>query len=79
MPSLEKGANAHLVFTVNDQSTVAYLPGKSKEGFVHQLNYKATDATEARITVFLLANRDSKSDAAVHVNVSAIDTDIAKH
>jgi hypothetical protein len=75
----EKGANAHLIFTVNDQSMVAYLPGESKEGFVHQLNYKAADATEAKITVFLLANRDSKSDAAVHLNVTAIDTDITKH
>jgi hypothetical protein len=75
----EKGANAHLMFTVNDQSTTAYLPTESNEGFVHQLKYKATDATEARITVFLLANRDSKSDAAVHLNVSTIDTDIVKH
>ena len=75
----EKGANAHLIFTVNDQSMVAYLPGEPKEGFVHQLNYKAADATEAKITVFLLVNRDSKSDAAVHLNVTAIDTDITKH
>ena len=75
----EKGANAHLMFTVNDQSTTAYLPTESNEGFVHQLRYKATDATEARITVFLLANRDSNSDAAVHLNVSTIDTDIVKH
>ena len=75
----EKGANAHLVFSVNDQSSIAYLPTESKEGFVHQLKYKATDAAEARITVFLLANRDSKSDAAVQLNVTAIDTDIAKH
>ncbi len=75
----EKGANAHLMFTVNDQSTTACLPTESNEGFVHQLRYKATDATEARITVFLLANRDSNSDAAVHLNVSTIDTDIVKH
>lgn len=75
----EKGANAHLLFSVNDQSSIAYLPTESKEGFVHQFKYKATDAAEAKITVFLLANRDSKSDAAVHLNVTAIDTDIAKH
>jgi len=75
----EKGANAHLVFTVNDQSMTAYLPGKAKDGFVQQLTYKATDATEAKITVFLLANLDSKSNAAVHLNVTAIDTDITKH
>jgi hypothetical protein len=67
------------VFSVNDQSSIAYLPTESKEGFVHQLKYQATDATVARITVFLLANRDSKSDAAVHLNVTAIDTDIATH
>jgi hypothetical protein len=58
---------------------MAYLPTKSDEGFVHQLQYKATDAAEAKITVFLLANRDSKSNAAVHLNVTAIDTDITKH
>ena len=67
------------MFSVNDQSSIAALPTESKEGFVHQLKYKATEATEAKITVFLLANRDSKSDAAVHLNVTAIDTDIAKH
>ena len=75
----EKGANAHLVFSVNDQSSIAYLPTESKEGFVHQLKYKTTDAKEARITAFLVASRDSKSDAAVHVTISAIDTDIVKH
>ena len=75
----EKGANAHLVFTVNDQSMTAYLPGESKEGFVQRLTYKAADAAEAKITVFLLATRDSKSNAAVHLNVTAIDTDITKH
>ena len=26
----QKGANAHLIFTVNDQSMVAYLPGGSR-------------------------------------------------
>jgi hypothetical protein len=57
----------------------AYLPGESKDGFVQQLTYKATDATEAKITIFLVANRDSKSNAAVHLNVTAIDTDITKH
>lgn len=75
----QKGANAHLIFTVNDQSLVACLQGESQKEFVHRLTYKATDATEAKITVFLLANRDSKSNAAVHLNVTAIDTDITKH
>jgi len=75
----EKGANAQLMFSVNDQSSMAYLPAQSEESFVHQFKYKATGEAEAKITVFLLANRDSKSNAAVHLNVSAIDTDITKH
>ena len=75
----EKGANAQLVFSVNEQSSMASLPIATQDSFVHQLKYKATDAAEAKITIFLLANRDSKSDAAVHLNVTAIDTDIAKH
>ena len=74
-----KGANAHLVFTVNDQSSTAYFPTQLKEGFVHQLNYKVTDAAEARVTVFLLVNRDSKSGSDAYLNVSTIDTDITKH
>jgi len=83
---LENGANAHLVFTVNEQSTTAYLPPGSRDddealrdGFVHQMNYKATDAAEARVTVFLLVNRDSKSCSGAYLNVSSIDTDITKH
>ena len=81
---LENGANAHLVFTVNDQSTTAYLPAGSKDdalrdGFVHQMKYKATGAAEARVTVFLLVNRDSKSGADAYLNVSTIDTDSTKH
>ena len=83
---LENGANAHLVFTVNEQSTTAYLPPGSKDddealrdGFVHQMNYKATGAAEAKVTVFLLINRDSKSGSGAYLNVSTIDTDITKH
>ena len=75
----EKGANAHLVLTVNDQSATAYFPAPPEAGFVHRLNYKATDAVEARVTVFLLVSRDSKSGTEAFLNVSAIDTDITKH
>ena len=75
----EKGANAHMVFTINDQSMTAYFPALSKDGFVHRLNYKAIDAKEARVTVLLLVSRDSKSEVEAYLNVSTIDTDIAKH
>jgi hypothetical protein len=75
----EKGANAHLVFSVNDQSTTAYFPSSSDEGFVHRLNYKVTDAKEAKVTVFLLVSRDSTSEVEAYLNVSTIDSGIAKH
>jgi hypothetical protein len=67
------------VFTVNDQSTTAYFQAPPEASFVHRLNYKATDAAEARVTVFLLVSRDSKSGAEAFLNVSTIDTDITKH
>jgi hypothetical protein len=75
----EKGANGHLVFSVNDQTTVADYAGNSDTDFIQQLKYKVGSAPEVRITVFLLADRDSTSNSAVHLNVLAIDTDILKH
>jgi hypothetical protein len=43
------------------------------------LNYKATGAAEAKDTIFLLVNRDSKLGSGAYLNVSSIDTDITKH
>src|SRR3954466_5630545 len=74
----EKEASAHLVFTVNNQSTVMDFPANSNTSFMQQLKYKPEDgAAETRITVFLLADRDSTSDSAVHVNVTTSDPDMA--
>ena len=73
------GANGHLLFSVNDQSMVVDFPKNSNNDFVQQFNYKVGSASELRISVFLLADRDSKSGAAVNLNVLAIDTDTAKH
>jgi len=74
----EKEATAHLVFSVNDQTTVVDFPVNSESSFVQQLKYKAGNAADARITVFLLANRDSKSGSGVQVNVTSIDADLGK-
>ena len=74
----EKGANGHLLFSVNDQSMVVDFPENSNSDFVEQLNYHVGPASELRITVFLLADRDSTSDAAVALNVLSIDTDVNK-
>lgn len=75
----EKEATAHLVFSVNNQTTVTDFPANSKTDFVQELKYTAGDAADVRITVFLLADRDSNSDSGVHINVIAIDTDIVKY
>jgi hypothetical protein len=75
----EDGANAHLVFSVNDRTTVADFSGSVEESFIHELEFKVGSAREVRLTVFLLADHDSKSDAQVSLNVTTIDTDLAKH
>ncbi len=77
--SSQEGANGHLLFSVNDQSMVVDFPKNSDNDFVQQFNYKVGSASELRISVFLLADRDSKSGAAVNLNVLAIDTDTVKH
>ena len=55
------------------------LPANSNTSFVQPHKYTAGDAADVRVTVFLLANRDSKSDSGVHVIVNTIDTDMVKH
>lgn len=75
----EKEANAHLVFSVNNQTTVVDFPADSNADFVHELKYTAGETTDVRMTVFLLADRGTNSDSAVHINVTAIDTDMVKH
>jgi hypothetical protein len=74
----QKGANGHLLFSVNDQTMVVDFPENANNDFVKQLNYKVGSASELRITVFLLADRDSTSDAGVTLNVLSIDTDVNK-
>jgi hypothetical protein len=76
--SSQEGANGHLLFSVNDQSMVVDFPPNSGNDYVQQLNYKVGNASELRISIFLLADRDSKSSAAVSLNVLAIDTDMTK-
>ena len=75
----EKGANAHLVFSVNDQTTVADFPGDCDKEFVQELKFKVGSASEIWLTILLWADRDLKSGAEAKLNVNAIDTDAAKH
>ena len=73
----EKGANTRLIFIVNDQSTVAVFPeNAANTDYIQELKYKAGTASEVRVTIILIADRDSKSGAQAYLNVLAIDTDL---
>jgi len=72
----EKGTSAHLVFTVNDQTMVADFPENCDNEYVQQLKYKAGSVSEVRVTINLVADRDSKSGGEAYLNVLAIDTDL---
>jgi len=74
----EKGANAHLVFSINDQTTVVDFPENSDTSFLQQLNYSVGSASEIRLTLILFADRDSKSQAQANLTVDTIDTDAAQ-
>jgi hypothetical protein len=76
---IQQGANGHLLFSVNEQTMVVDFPANSNDSFVKEFDYTVGNASELRITVFLLADRDSTSDAAVNLTVSSIDTDTNKH
>jgi len=56
----EEGGNGHLIFSINDQTMVTDFPGNSDQSFVQQLKFNIGSASEVRLTVFLLADRDSK-------------------
>ena len=71
----EKGANARLIFTINDQSTVSVFTDNTTD-YVQELKYKSGAATEARVTVILMADRDSTSGAQAYLNVLSIDADL---
>ena len=75
----QKGGAARLVFVVNGQVSVSNFPYEADNSFLEQFKVKAGAAKECRITVFLLAERDSASGASVYLNVASIDTDLLKH
>jgi hypothetical protein len=73
----EKGANVRLIFTINEQSTVAvFSENTTNSEYVQELKYKAGAATEARVTIILMADRDSTSGAQAYLNVLSIDADL---
>lgn len=77
--SSQAGADAHVVVTVNEQtSSLDFYAAEEKE-FLQKIEYKPGTAREVRITIFVLASRNSKSGAAVSAIVNSVDNDLAKH
>ncbi len=73
-----EGSQGTLLFIVNGQNTLTKFAAKSDKSFVQRLDFKAKSASEIRMTVFLLAERDAQyPNAAAYLNVSTIDTDAA--
>ncbi len=75
----QQGANGHLIFTVNDQTTVADFTEPSDRSFLQQIDFKPGTASDLRVTIVLIADRDSATDAAVNLSVTAVDSDTEKH
>jgi hypothetical protein len=73
----EAAANGHLIISVNEQAAVLNLPAKSDDTYVQQFKYKTGSSPECRVTVVLLADRETKSGASVYLNVSSIDASIS--
>jgi hypothetical protein len=66
--TVEPGTHATLVLSVNDQHVVKqFRPEIVDEGFVVELKYRAKAVSDVRISVVLLAGRDS-----AHANASAL-------
>jgi hypothetical protein len=76
--STSKGAQGTLVFSVNGKNSVASFSPGTQQSFVQELQFGGEYVSDARMTVYLLAERDSKTaDAEAFLNVTAIDTDLA--
>ena len=74
---LQKGATATIVASVNGQTATADFTGEADDSPVHKLKFVSEKPTECRLSVLLLAGRDSKiPDSEVFLNVLAIDAEI---
>jgi hypothetical protein len=77
--NIQKGANAHAIFSVNEQTVVTDFAPPMDKDFIQEIKFKPGNNSELRMTVVLIADRDAPSDGNVFINVTAIDTDALKH
>lgn len=60
----EPGTNTMLILTVNDQLSVTHFASKKDEAFTVAFAYRPKAVTDIRLTVVLIAERDSTHPAA---------------
>jgi len=75
----EPGSNAVLVLSVNDKQVVTnFAPGMDNQAFTVSLKYRAKSVSDIRLSVYLLAERDSAHpDASALVAITDISSDAA--
>ena len=68
------GANAAVLLRVNGEDKIFSFPPKTDESFVRTFVYKAEAASELRMTLFILAEQDSKeADNSAFISLNAVD------
>lgn len=74
--STSPGAQGILFIRVNGENKIVKFGPKSDRSFLEKVNFSSTSASEIRMTVFLLAEREGQhQNASAYLNVSTIDTD----
>lgn len=69
-------SGASLVFVINGQQKVVRFGPSTEKSFVEKLDFRAARTNEIRMTLFLLAERNSSNpDATSFLRVDAIDAD----
>jgi hypothetical protein len=75
-----QGATATIVASINGQTKTADFPPNTDKTVEHTLKFSTNDPSECRLSVLLLAGRDSTNvDAEANVNVIAINGEILPH
>ena len=73
-----EGGHATLIVIINGQSTIFDFAKNSDESYVRSVKFSEPAATEIRLTVVVIAERDKQfPGAGAHLNVVSIDTDVA--
>jgi hypothetical protein len=74
-----EGATGLATITINGRASTEYLSPGVEDDFVYELRVDLTGSSECRISVFLVAERDSANpDAVARFNVLSIDANLSR-